>query len=76
MTDVRKEKREVRMGLCRLVKPMTFRQAKRFGEQCMPADLKQAGFKTTVFVSDPEINGGLFFRINYGKTVPANRCSG
>lgn len=61
------EKRETRMGLSRLDLPMTKVQAKRYGNRNMPSDLKAAGFETVVFTSDPEINGGLFFRINYGK---------
>lgn len=63
------EKREVRIGAGRGALPqfMTQAQARRYGDRHMPADLKRAGFKTDVFVSDPEINGGSFFRINYGK---------
>lgn len=65
------EKREVRVGSGReaLPLPMTFAQAKRYGDRNMPADLKQVGFETDIFVSDLEINGGTFFRINYGKTI-------
>jgi hypothetical protein len=62
------EKREVRIGSGRhaLDKPMTREQARRYGEANMPKDLRQAGFETVVFVSDPEINDATFFRINYG----------
>jgi len=49
--------------------PMTQKQALRYGEQNMPADLKRAGFVCSIFRSDPEIHGGDWFRINYGKTV-------
>ena len=63
------EKRVVRVGSGRetLGKPMTRAQAKRYGDRNMPGDLKRAGFETVVFSSDPEINGGIFFRVNYGK---------
>lgn len=61
------EKREVRIGIGKLDQPMTVAQAKRYGDSNMPTDLKRVGFKTDIFVSDPEINGGVFFRINYGK---------
>jgi len=46
---------------------MTIAQAKRYGDKNMPQDLRRAGFGTTIFVSDPEINGAVFFRVNYGK---------
>lgn len=63
------EKREVRIGAGRgaLSQFMTQAQAQRYGDSHMPADLKRAGFKTDVFVSDPGINGGTFFRISYCK---------
>lgn len=67
------EKREVRVGTGRqaLPVPMSFKQAKRYGDQSMSDDLKRGGFETRIFVSDPDINGGTFFRISYGKTVAA-----
>lgn len=67
------EKREVRIGSGReaLPAPMTLAQARRYGKRNMPNDLKRVGFKTEVFVSDPEINGGTFFRVNYGMIVAA-----
>jgi len=63
------EKRPVRTGSGRetLDKPMTRAQARRWGDRHMPADLKAAGFETIIFASDPIINGGTFFRVNYGK---------
>lgn len=67
------EKREVRVGLSKLDQPMTQAQAMRYGERNIPRDLKAAGFRTEVFISDHEINGATFFRINYGKTVPSTR---
>lgn len=65
------QKREVRIDCARgtLGKPMTLAQARAYGDRNMPIDLKRAGFKTSVFVSDPEINGGLFFRIGYSLTA-------
>jgi len=45
--------------------------ALRHAERIMPADLRRAGFIASIFSSDPEIHGGSWFRINYGKTVPA-----
>ena len=48
---------------------MTKEQARRYGEANMPADLKRSAFQTCVFTSDPEINGGTFFRVSYGKAV-------
>lgn len=62
-----KEKLPVKVGLSSLEKPMTCKQALRYGKNAMPADLKKAGFKCIVFRSDLEINGGDFYRINYGK---------
>lgn len=62
------EKRMVKIGLSSLY-PMTVRQAMRYGNAHMPTDMKRAGFKTVIFTSDPEINGGVFFRINYAYEV-------
>lgn len=73
MTTTSTEKREVRIGIGRLDQPMTQAQAMRYGVCNIPRDLKAAGFRTEVFISDPEINGATFFRINYGKTVPSSR---
>lgn len=63
------ERRDVRMGVSNTTLHLgwTKTQCKRWGDKNMPADLKGAGFKTVVFSSDPEIHGGLWFRINYGK---------
>lgn len=61
------EQRTVMIGLSQLHKPMTIQQARKFGDRNMPNDLKKAGFKTHIFISDLEINGDLFYRINYGK---------
>jgi hypothetical protein len=66
------EKRQVRIGIDRLEQPMTMAQARRYGDANMPRDLKAAGFKTFVGASDLELHGGLWFRIDYGKTIPAH----
>ena len=63
------EKREVRIGIGKLDSPMTIAQAMRYGEVNMPGDLKAAGFETSIGVSDLEIHGGIWFRINYVKTM-------
>ena len=61
----------VKMGGSTLTTPMTTKQAQRYGDRNMPADLRRAGFKTVVFRSDAEIHGGVWLRINYGA-----RCGG
>lgn len=57
----------VKVGLSTLEKPMTREQARRYGERNMPADLRRAGFKTTVAKSDTDLHGGEWYRVNYGK---------
>ena len=58
----------VKVGCCdTLPLRMTRAQAQQWGERNMPSDLKRAGFKCVVFRSDPEIHGGNWFRVNYGK---------
>ena len=64
-------KLETRVGLGTLDRPMTKEQAKRYGDRNMPRDLKAAGFETVIFTADPEINGWLGYRINYGKRCAA-----
>ncbi len=66
------EKRQVRIGIDKLDQPMTKAQAKRYGDRNMPRDLKAAGFQTYVGASDLELHGGLWFRIDYGKIIPAH----
>jgi hypothetical protein len=61
------ERLPVKIGLSTLDKMMTRAGAYRFGARNMPADLKRAGFQTVIFRSDPELHGGNWFRINYGK---------
>lgn len=67
------EKREVRVGIGKLDQHMTMSQAKRYGDRNMPRDLKAAGFQTFVGVSDQELHGGLWFRVDYGKTIPSSK---
>lgn len=59
----------VKHGLSTLDKQMTREQAQRYGLKNMPADLKRAGFECLVSLSDAEIHGGVWLRINYGKKV-------
>lgn len=66
------EKRVVRIGIGKLDNPMTIAQAKRYGEANIPGDLKVSGFETSIGVSDPELHGGLWFRINYVKTMKSH----
>ncbi|MFK4131949.1 hypothetical protein ACI2KR_06595 [Pseudomonas luteola] len=63
------QKLPVKLGLGQLNKPMTRAQAQRYGDRNIPRDLKAAGFTCSVFTSDPEIHGGLWYRISYGKVV-------
>lgn len=65
------EKRPVKVGIAQLDQPMTQAQAKRYGDKNMTRDLKKAGFQTFVGVSDKEMHGGLWFRVDYGMTVKA-----
>lgn len=63
------KKLDVKFGLGTLDKKMTKTQAMRWGERNIPGDLKKAGFTCSVFESDPDIHGGHWLRINYGKVV-------
>jgi hypothetical protein len=47
----------------------TYAGALRYAEQMMPRDLRLAGFKASVFISDAEIHGGEWFRVSFGKVV-------
>lgn len=62
-----RQKLPVKVGLSTLETPMTKTQAARYGNNAMPSDLKRAGFKCSVFQSDPQLHGSLFYRINYSK---------
>lgn len=66
------EKRIVKIGTGKLEHPMTKAQAFRYGNKEMPADLRKAGFEVCVSASDLELHGGLWFRIDYCKNVPAH----
>lgn len=57
----------VKIGTGTLNKPMTEKQAKTYGDKNMPDDLKKAGFITTVSLSDADLHGGLWYRVNYTK---------
>lgn len=48
---------------------MTLKQCYAYGKKHMPIDLKLAGFIVSVFISNININGSLFYRINYGKQL-------
>ena len=61
------EKLPVKVGLTTLDKPMTRKQAERYGKRTMPADLKRDGFESIVARSDAELQGGRWCRIDYGK---------
>lgn len=69
MSSAQSDVREVRVGSGRECLPvhMTATQARQYGNRHMPTDLKRAGFQTCVFASDLVINGGLFYRVSYGK---------
>lgn len=64
----------VRFGCGRqaLDKPMTAKQARRWGRLNMPGDLKRSGFEVVVFRSDPEIHFGDYFRVSFGKKLCHN----
>lgn len=49
------------MGIDNLPMQLTEKQALIYGNKKMPIDLKKAGFKTSLFITDN------FIRINYGK---------
>ena len=61
------ERLPVKIGLDTLPRSMTREQARRYGEQHMPRDLKAAGFNVVIAKSDAWLHGGVWFRINYGK---------
>lgn len=64
-SDAMQEKRPIKVGIGQLDKPMTREQALRWGERNMPVDLKRAGFVCSVFVTDEEVHGGRWYRVNY-----------
>jgi hypothetical protein len=46
---------------------MTKSEALRYARRIMPKDLARAGFSASIFASDPELHGGLWWRVNYSK---------
>jgi hypothetical protein len=68
-TKTSSERLPVKVGLSTLDAVMTREQARRYGDRNMPKDLKRVGFQTSVGRTDPEIHGGNWFRVSYGKTV-------
>jgi hypothetical protein len=62
-------KHEVRVGIDRLPERLTMTQARRWGEQNMPGDLRRAGFKVCIHQATYEINGWDGYRVSYGKPV-------
>ena len=63
----RREVLVVKVGAGALETPMTAAQARRWGERNMSSGLRAAGFHVHVSRTDPQIHGGTWFRINYGK---------
>lgn len=59
----------VKVGLSTLDREMTQAQAQRWADSHMPRDLKRVGFDALVSLSDPEIHGGAWLRVNYAKRV-------
>lgn len=45
--------------------------ALRIARANMPADLRRAGFVASIFASDPELHGGEWWRVNYGRICNA-----
>jgi hypothetical protein len=63
------ERYPVKIGIITLPRRMTLIQAQRYGERRMPRDLKSAGFEAIAGLSDPEIHGGTWIRVNYRKRI-------
>ena len=61
------EKHIVKIGLATLDKPMTKKQAIRYGRKHMPEYLKHANFDILIYTASQEINGWTGWRIGYGK---------
>ena len=54
-------------GLHVFDKPMTYKQAVRWGERNIPPELKRVGFFVSVYRATSDINGWDGYRINFGK---------
>lgn len=63
------EKLPVKVGLSTLPVEMSAQGALRWARYHIPHDLKRAGFEAFVSVTDPEMHGGRWLRVNYGKRV-------
>jgi hypothetical protein len=61
------KKYEVRIGIGRHPKKMSYAAALRYADAMMPPDLRRAGFVASVFKTSFEIHGGEWLRINYSK---------
>lgn len=62
------EKLPVKVGLSTLPVEMSIRGALRWARSHMPPDLKRTGFEAFASIfTDPEMHGGRWIRINYGK---------
>jgi len=62
----------VKHGISTLDAQMTINQAERYARKAMPSDLKRAGFSASVSLTDREIHGGEWLRINYTKSFNTN----
>ena len=62
-----RKKYEVKINGSTLERPLTMKQAERYGRNAMPEDLKRAGFVCSVFLTTREIHGGEWLRVNYSK---------
>lgn len=59
----------VKYGIGTLEKKMTYAQAEAWGQKNMPADLKKAGFKTSVCLTDLDLHGSVHLRVNFSKVT-------
>jgi hypothetical protein len=58
--------RLTKCGLTVFDKPMTYRQAVRWGEKNIPPELKRVRFGVSVYRATVAINGWDGYRINFG----------
>ncbi|MET0375642.1 MAG: hypothetical protein ABW128_15470 [Rhizorhabdus sp.] len=49
---------------------LTMDGAMRYAKRHMPEKLRDAGFTASIFASNAEDHGGLWFRVCYGKFCP------
>jgi hypothetical protein len=69
------EKLPVKLGAGTAPTLMTRQQAERYGQKMMDPKLRRVGFVCVVTRSDPEMHGGLWFRVSYGYDRRDNRRS-